>query len=274
MIVLVTGCRSGFGLLIAVSAARAGHTVYAGLRDLTTASALVEAAGDLDVRPVQLDVTSPSERAEVVAAITAEHGRVDVLVNNAGIAVGGPLEEQSEAELRRVFEVNFFGLWELTRLVLPGMRDERSGLIVNVTSMAGRMALPCLGSYAASKHAVKGLTEALRMELDGLGVRVTNVEPGPYATDIFGRNKRLAEDLDEAGPYADLVRQLDRMSEAVLTRSGDPQDVADLVVRLIDDPAPAPRYALGPTTRIRRFLRWATTDATFERVILGRIRGS
>ena len=274
MIVLLTGCRSGFGLLAAVSAARAGHTVYAGLRDVSTAGALREGAGGLPVHPVQLDVTDPAQRERVVTDIVAEHGRLDALINNAGIALAGPLEEVSEAELRKVFEVNLFGLWELTRLVLPGMRERREGIVINVSSMAGRMALPCLGAYAASKHALKGLTEALRMELDEHGVRVTLVEPGPYKTDIFARNKALAGALDREGPYGKLIAQVDAMSEQAIDKAGDAQDVADLLTTLLTTPSPKPRYTLGPTTELRRFLRWALSDGAFERIILSRIMGS
>ncbi|MCZ7687032.1 MAG: SDR family NAD(P)-dependent oxidoreductase [Sandaracinaceae bacterium] len=192
MIVLCTGCRSGFGLSIAVSAARAGHTVYAGLRDLSTGDRLAEATRGLDVRPIQLDVVDPEERRAAVDRVLDEHGRIDALINNAGVPLGGFQEQIEEDELRRLFEVNVFAAWALTKLCLPSMRERREGIVVNITSMAGRQAMPGLGAYAGSKFALEGMTEALRHEMRPFGVRVVLVEPGPYKTDIFARNRVVA----------------------------------------------------------------------------------
>jgi NAD(P)-dependent dehydrogenase (short-subunit alcohol dehydrogenase family) len=249
MIVLVTGCRSGFGLLIAVAAARAGHTVYAGLRDLETRGDLEAAAAGLPVIPVQLDVCDPEQRRAVVERIVAEHGRIDGLVNNAGIALGGFIEQLGEDELRRVFEVNVFAAWALMRDVLPHLRAQRSGVIVNISSMAGRGAMPGLGGYAASKHALEGMSEALRHEMRPFGVRVVLVEPGPYKTDIFSRNRRIAAAVTDSGPYAAMQEKV----EAVFANAefGDAQEVADLVTKLLVDPNPRLRYPLGPRVRAR-----------------------
>jgi NAD(P)-dependent dehydrogenase (short-subunit alcohol dehydrogenase family)/uncharacterized OsmC-like protein len=271
MIVLVTGCRSGFGLLAAVSAARAGHTVYAGLRDLDTADRLRDAGKGLDVTPVQLDVTDAQQRSSVVADIVDRHGAVNALVNNAGIAIAGPLEELTEQEIRRVFEVNVFALWALTNEVLPGMRKQRDGIVINVSSMAGRMALPALGAYAATKHAVTGMSEALRVELHDQGVRVALVEPGPYKTDILGRNRNIGSAVDRDGPYAELMARVERMEKKISPTAGDPQDVADRIVALLGDPAPAFRHPMGPTTEARRLARWLLPDRAFDRRCAERI---
>lgn len=271
MIVLCTGCRSGFGLLIAVSAARAGHTVYAGLRDLDTAEHLREASAGLDVRPVQLDVTDPAQRERVVSEIVEEHGRVDALINNAGIALAGFQEQIQEPELRRLFDVNVFAPFALTKLCLPSMREQRSGIVVNVTSMAGRQAMPVLGGYAGSKFALEGLTEALRHEMRPFGVRVVLVEPGPYKTDIAGRNRWVTEGATEDGPYAGMQRKMERLVEKMEARMGDPQEVADLVVRLLEEPRPALRHPLGPgvAARVwsRRVLPFEAVEKLLERVL-------
>ncbi len=249
MIVLVTGCRSGFGLLIAVAAARAGHTVYAGLRDLGTREELDRAAAGLDVTPIQLDVVDPAQREAALAMITEEHGRIDALVNNAGIALGGFIEQLGDEEVRRVFEVNVFAALALMQLCLPHMRAQRSGAIVNISSMSGRAGLPGLGGYAASKFALEGMTEALRHEMRPFGVRVALVEPGPYKTDIFGRNRRVAEAAAAPGEYAAMGETMESMFAGV--KMGDPQEVADLVVRILRDPKPRLRYPLGPKVRGR-----------------------
>lgn len=272
MIVLCTGCRSGFGLLIAVSAARAGHTVYAGLRDLSTADRLREASAGLDVHPVQLDVTDPAQREAVVSEILEKHGRVDALVNNAGIALAGFQEQIEERELRRLFDVNVFAPFALTKLCLPSMREQRTGIVINVTSMAGRQAMPVLGGYAGSKFALEGMTEALRHEMRPFGVRVALVEPGPYKTDIFGRNRWVSDGADEGGPYTEMQDKMERLVEKMESRMGDPQEVADLVVRLLRERRPALRHPLGPGVAARL---WSRRVLPFEAVekILERILG-
>jgi NAD(P)-dependent dehydrogenase (short-subunit alcohol dehydrogenase family) len=273
MNVLITGCRSGFGLLTAVAAARAGHTVYAGLRDLSSAGDLRTAAGNLPVHPVQLDVTDAGQRQAIVAEIIEKHGAVDALVNNAGVALGGPLEELTEAELRRLFEVNFFGLWALTNDVLPGMRAQRRGHIINVSSMAGRMAMPCLGAYAATKHAVTGMSEALRHEVRDFGVQVVVVEPGPYKTDIFGRNRNIAAAAERAdSPYAELVGRMNRLTEKAEKSAGDPQEVADRIVDLLAADAPPFRNPMGATALPRILARWILPPRAFETLIRAAIQ--
>ena len=268
MIVLCTGCRSGFGLLIAVTAARAGHTVYAGLRDLETQGDLVKLAGNLDVRPVQLDVTNADERETVVRETVEEHGRLDALINNAGRALGGFIEQIAEDELRRLFDVNLFGAWALTKTCLPHLRASGKGIVINITSMAGRQAMPGLGGYAGSKFALEGITEALRHEMRPFGVRVVLVEPGPHATDIFGRSRRIARATKtEGGPYIAYVRRVEQVAEKAEARAGDPQEVADLVTKLLIEPAPKLRYPLGPGVAARLWLRRVLPFEGFERIL-------
>ncbi len=258
MIVLITGCRSGFGLLTAVAAAKAGHRVYAGLRDLTTADELNRATQGLAVEPVQLDVTLADQREQVVASILEREGRIDALVNNAGVALGGFQEQVADDELRRVFEVNVFGLWALTKCVLPTFRSQRSGIVVNVSSMAGRMAMPGLGIYAGSKFAVEGMSESLRHEMRPFGVRVALVEPGPYETDIFTRNRGMCRGAaDRQGPYAGVQTKLEAFMEKRFAKGGlgNPNEVSDLIVGLLTNPSPRLRYPLGPSTTARLWMR-------------------
>ncbi len=251
-IVLVTGCRSGFGLHIARDAARAGHVVYAGLRDPSTIDALVAETRGLDVIPIALDVTDAAQREAAVARILAERGRLDALVNNAGVALGGPLEQVEEDELRRVFEVNVFGLWALTRACLPAMRAAGRGRVINISSMSGRHALPLLGVYASSKFALEGMSEAWRHELRPLGVDVVLVEPGAYRTDLFGRNRTLARRARDEPAYLPLIERIDALFAKTVDRTArDPREVSRLVVALLTARSPALRYALGPGTALR-----------------------
>jgi NAD(P)-dependent dehydrogenase (short-subunit alcohol dehydrogenase family) len=271
--VLITGCRSGFGLGTAVAAARAGFSVYAGLRDLATADDLERAAVGLDVTPLQLDVTRADQRDAAVARILDERGRLDHLVNNAGVAVGGFLEQLEEDELRRVFEVNVFGAWAMTKACLPALRRGGGGSVVMVSSMSGRMALPTLGAYAGSKFALEGLGEAWRHELKPFGIRVVLLEPGAYRTDIFERNRNVCRRFDDPqGPYQPWVRAGDRLHRKIVERlAGDPAEVCDHIVRCLRDPHPALRQPIGPLARpratLRNLLPFAAVELIMERIL-------
>jgi NAD(P)-dependent dehydrogenase (short-subunit alcohol dehydrogenase family) len=246
MVVLVTGCRSGFGLLLAEGAARRGHVVYAGLRDPATDGALRERTGGLDVRPIGLDVTVPEQRQEAVARILAEQGRIDALINNAGIPLGGFLEEVGEDELRRVFETNFFAPWLLTRAVLPTMRAQGRGTIVMMSSRSGRSAFPALGTYASSKFALEGLSEAWRHELRPFGIDVYLVEPGPFKTDIWDRNRHVSKHaFQPGGPYERFEARLDRTFQRIAAGARDPQKVVDHTLDLLDKRGAPLRHSIG-----------------------------
>lgn len=269
MVVLITGCRSGFGKRAAITVARAGHTVYASLRDVDTAGPLMAEAQGLDVRPLQLDVTVPAQREAAVARILAEQERLDALVNNAGVSLAGFLEQLEPDEIRHLFEVNVFGAWALTREVLPTLRAQRSGTVVMVSSMAGRLAMPGLGAYASSKWALEGMSEAWRHELAPWGVRVVLVEPGPYATDILDRNRRLGRRVrDPDSPWAPMVERLMGLfEEQAPRRSGDPQEVADAILRVLERDAPRLRHPMGPLARTREVLKRLAPFWVIERIV-------
>lgn len=262
MIVLITGCRSGFGLLTAVDAARKGHTVYAGLRDLSTAGELRAASEGLPVHPVQLDVTDPAQRQAVVDEIVAEHGHIDVLVNNAGIGMGGFVETFREDEIRKVFDVNLFGAWGMTKACLPAMRRADSGLIVNVSSMSGVVGMPGLGVYASSKFALEGMSEALRHELKLFGIRVVSIQPGPYKTPIWGRNRLTCEAAGHPeSPYREAIEVIMKVYDHVGTKQvEDPSEVSQRIVSLFDDPDPTFRHPMGKgaygKAMAKRLLPW------------------
>jgi NAD(P)-dependent dehydrogenase (short-subunit alcohol dehydrogenase family) len=246
MVVLVTGCRSGFGLLLAEGAARRGHVVYAGLRDPATDGELRERTRGLDVRPLALDVTHPAQRTEAVARILSEQGRIDALVNNAGTPLGGFLEEVGEDELRGVFEVNFFGVWLLTREVLPAMRAQQRGTIVMMSSRSGRSAFPALGTYASSKFALEGLSEAWRHELRPFGIDVYLVEPGPFKTDIWERNRRVSVNAFRPdGPYQRFESKLDATFKKVAAGARDPKQVVDRTLDLLGKRGAPLRHSIG-----------------------------
>lgn len=277
MVVLVTGARSGIGRLVALEAARRGHSVIASVRDLGTAGDLIAETQDLPLQVVALDVTKANDRERAVRDIIAEHGRIDVLVNNAGLALGGLLELVSEEELRKQFEINVFAVWSLTQAVLPHMRSQRSGTVLMVSSMSGRMAMPGLGAYAGSKFALEGMSEAWRHELRGLGIRVVLVEPGPFKTDIWKRNEWVATGMNEPGPdYASLAQRLrgDLFAKAA-KNAEDPQIVAKICCDAMEHGRPHLRYPVGQGTfgreLTRRFVPFRVVEWAIDRALRGKL---
>lgn len=230
--VLVTGCSSGFGKLTALLFARHGHTVFATMRDTAKAGPMAAMAAEegLDVRVLALDVTDDaSVRSAVAAAEEAAGGALDVVVNNAGMELRGPIEECTDAEVWAQLDTNVLGLVRVVRAVLPAMRSRRSGVVVNVSSIAGLVARPYAGMYSASKHALEAISEALHHELRPFGVRVAVVEPGQFETDLLA-NATVAEGFGPDSPYR---------------ASSDAFDVA--VRRLVPDGRPAPAEVVAET---------------------------
>ncbi|MBT3222538.1 MAG: SDR family NAD(P)-dependent oxidoreductase, partial [Proteobacteria bacterium] len=273
--VLITGCSSGLGLHIAEQAALAGHRVYGGLHSLDNGQELFALAKDLEITPLKLDVTLASDREAAVERIVAEEGAIDCLVNNAGTSLGGFMEELTEEELRHVFEVNFFGVWALTKACLPHMRQAKKGLIIMISSVSGRVAMPVIGAYASSKFALEGMSEALRHESRPFGVQVTLVEPGAYATEMFGRNRRYAERaFDEASPYYELMKAADEwFSSVVAKRKADPVEVGRLVTSLMTRRQVKMRYPIGPGVKLRlglmQWMPYGLLDRLYGRILTG-----
>ena len=191
-VILVTGASSGFGRAIALSLASKGHKVFATTRG---------AGGALPgTTHVMLDVTDDASVAGCVDAVISTAGRIDVLINNAGSGFAGAIEDTAIDEAEAQFDTNFFGLHRMCRAVLPRMREQRGGLIINMSSLAGQIAIPFQGFYSASKFAIEGYTEALRMEVRSFGVRVSMIEPGDFAT-AFTANRRMTRASSPDSPY-------------------------------------------------------------------------
>lgn len=239
-VALVTGTSSGFGLLTAISLARAGLRVLASMRTLTRRADLERAAADAGVslEVVELDVNKPESIADTIARA----GPIDVLVNNAGTSILGSVENMAMHELREIFETNFFGATAMMKAVLPDMRARRSGRIINVASVAGKIALGGISAYSASKHALEGLSDALRFEVQQLGIQVSLIEPGMFPT-MMTRTPRLTE--RHGGPYEDVERAFAGMLEEACERAPDLQQVADAIVHAATARSPRHRYVVG-----------------------------
>jgi len=257
-IAVITGTSSGFGLLSAVEMAGKNFKVVATMRDLGRRESLDKAAlaagvnAGIDVR--RLDVTEFASLPGFIEGVLRDHGRVDVLVNNAGFAVAGFVEDLKLEEIRLQFETNFFVTVALTKAALPAMRAQRSGHIIMVSSVSGLHGSPIVSSYSASKHALEGWSESLRLEVRSLGIKVALVEPGSYETDIWTRNAHLGERVSD--PNSPNRARSQRLRDAVRKlKKRDPIEVARLIARIAQDPNPRLRYLIGPDAQVQMLFK-------------------
>jgi NAD(P)-dependent dehydrogenase (short-subunit alcohol dehydrogenase family) len=261
-VVLITGASAGFGKVCAEHLSLHGHRVYGTSR---RAEAPEPGGTDTGPRMIPMDVCDDDSVRAAVDLVLTREGRLDVVVNNAGVGVAGSVEDTLPEEALALFETNFFGVHRVCRAVLPALRRQGSGLIVNVSSLGGRMTLPFQGFYSASKYAVESLTEALRMELKPFGIRVTMIEPGDFKTD-FTANRTFARASGDDSAYAERCRIAVSVMEKDELGGSDPKQVARLVARLMEKNSPRARYPIGSLPErvfvgLKRFL----PDALFER---------
>ncbi|MGA5193480.1 oxidoreductase [Streptomyces exfoliatus] len=239
---LITGANSGFGRAFTEAAVAAGDVVVAAARRIGTLDDLVAAHPD-QVEAVALDVTDTAAIDAVVRDVAARHGRIDVLVNNAGRTHVGSVEETSDAELRSLFDLHVFGPAALTRAVLPHMRARRSGAIVQLSSVGGQASMAGFGAYSATKFALEGMSEALAAEVRPLGIDVLIVEPGAFRTSLFGNHSLSG---DGVADYADTVGSTRAFVETGGgTQAGDPAKAAAAVLAALNAEETPLRLALG-----------------------------
>ncbi|MFN2377808.1 MAG: oxidoreductase [Candidatus Binatia bacterium] len=264
--VLITGCSTGIGRAAALRLVKTGRPVYATARRPDSIRDL-EAAG---CTTLALDVCDEASMAAAVAEVEAREGAVGVLVNNAGYGSDGAIEEVPMDEVRRQFETNVFGLARMTQLVLPGMRAQRSGRILNLSSMGGRMTLPGGGFYHATKYAVEALSDALRFEVAGFGIQVVIIEPGIIKTE-FGRTAldKVNAAAKPGSPYEDFHHKLAASLEDIYTGSlakiaADPDTVAKVIERAITASRPKTRYLVTAGAHVFVGLRRWLGDRGFD----------
>lgn len=271
--ILITGCSSGFGRLAALTLARRGDRVFATLRDLDSPGAkLLREAAETEQLPLtvhRLDVTDPASVAAAVDEMRQDGGRIDVLVNNAGFAYRGPIDALADEELRQQFDTNVIGVARMVRAVLPAMREQGAGTIVNVSSVMGAVTYPFEGAYSASKHALDAMSEAMRFELAPYGIKVFVVAPGVFATS-FGANAKLGARFGAEHPlraqYDDAVAKFFASFEA-----GDPAEVVAAIADAIDRPdGPFHRFVGAEAAQVAGLYRQHDYD-TFLAGVLSRI---
>jgi NAD(P)-dependent dehydrogenase (short-subunit alcohol dehydrogenase family) len=268
--VLVTGCSSGIGRATAQHLASRGWTVYATARRVE-ALADLEAAG---CRTLPLDVTDEASMQAAVSTVEGEHGAVGVLINNAGYSQSGAVESVAMDDVRRQFETNVFGLVRMCQLVLPGMRAQRHGRIVNVSSMGANFTFPGGGFYHATKYAVEAISDALRFEVKGFGIGVVLVQPGIIRTGFADAATDAIHSATPAeGPYATFNAAVAGSTQSVYERGplarlgGAPEAVARTIERAITARAPKIRYRVTPSARLLVGQRALMTDGMWDRML-------
>jgi NADP-dependent 3-hydroxy acid dehydrogenase YdfG len=268
--ILISGCSSGIGAATAAALVRAGHTVYATARQVDALADLVA----LGCRPLTLDVTSEDSMMAGVKAIEAEHGQVGTLINNAGLAEYGPIEESDLERVRAMFETNVFGLARLTQIALPAMRRSRSGRIINIGSMGGRLTFPVGGYYHATKYAVEAISDALRVEVKPFGIDVILVEPGLIRTNFESRmNEGLEQGAargDTATAYSDLLSANEKRTTGSYANdfmATGPETVAEVILKAVQSSRPRSRYVVTPAAKMLINLRRFGGDRVWDRTM-------
>lgn len=267
---IVTGSSSGFGLLCAIELAINGFDVIATMRDINKANLLIDMANKqkilehIHVHP--LDVTESNSIFDLKNFLS-DFQSIDVLVNNAGFALGGFSEELSIEEYRLQFETNFFGVIAVTNALLPFMRAQKHGRIINMSSISGRMGFPGLSAYVSSKHALEGYSESLRLEMKPFGIDVVLVEPGSYQTNIWSSVDDTKQNMES--PYHSYMKRILNEIESSKNDHGDPQDVAKLVAHIASlEKTPDLRYPIGKGVKKNLFLKNSLPWKLIEKAII------
>lgn len=274
-IALITGTSSGFGMLTAVALAKKGFQVFAAMRSLDRRGPLVQLIKEEGVSDhielIQMDVTDPLEIKQVVNQIVDRFKRIDVLINNAGYAAPGFVEEVSLDDWRKQFETNFFGVVSLTQTVLPFMRNQRKGTIINMSSISGRMGFPALGPYVSSKFALEGFSESLRLEMAPFGVHVVLIEPGSYQTEIWrkGLEATASSSMPDYHPWKERIRLEVEQTSAT---AGNPHDVIRLIEHVLQTKHPKLRYPIGKGVKAGMAFKALLPWNWFERIMVKQLR--
>jgi NAD(P)-dependent dehydrogenase (short-subunit alcohol dehydrogenase family) len=260
-VVLITGASSGIGKACAEHLHQRGYRVYGTSRH---AAMETSAASSVGFKMIKMDVDVDNSVGRGIEWVVEQERRLDVVVNNGGFGLAGAIEDTSIEEAKAQLETNFFGALRVCQAVLPIMREQGGGYIVSISSLAGRIAVPFQGLYSASKFAMEGLTEALRLEVRPYGIRVVLIEPGDLATEFTAHRRRTAQSQHNPA-YRERYETALRIMEASEAEGGTPQEVARLLERIIKDPSPRLRYTVGPFfQRAAAELRKAVPARLFE----------
>ena len=246
-VAIVTGSSSGIGRETALILARNGYITFATVRNLDKTADLKQISENekIDLRLVELDVTKDESVNNAIDSILRETGRIDILVNNAGYGLIGAFEDSSIEEVKNQYETNFFGVIRTTQSVLPTMRKQKSGIIVNIDSGVGRFGFPAGSAYASTKFALEGLSESMGYELEPFGIRVVIIEPGVITTNFVKSTVIAKKATDPNSPYIQLVKAMETNFDKMIKNGSTPENVAQVIFDAIKDKSPKLRYPAG-----------------------------
>ena len=266
-VALVTGSSSGIGFETALALARENYFTFASMRNTDKAGKIQEIAKkeNLNLEVIELDVDKEESIKSAVKKIQEQKGRIDVLVNNAGYGLFGCLEDVSMDELKAQFETNFFGVVRLIQEITPTMRKHGSGIIVNVSSVAGRIGFPGTPAYISSKFALEGLSECMRYELSPFGIKTIIIEPGVIKTDFFSSMKVAKGKPDS--PYKEITEKVMNGVKMMAEMGTPPDEVAKTIIKAIQTKEPLPRYIVGTDASMFLEAKKMKTDIEFENYI-------
>ncbi len=266
-VALVTGSSSGIGYETALSLARKGYKTYASMRDTSKGAKILDIAKkeNLELKVIQLDVDDDSSIDSAVDVILKEDDTIDVLVNNAGYGLFGCVEDITITDLKKQFQTNFFGIVTLIQKIAPIMRKNKSGTIVNVSSVAGRIGFPGSPAYISSKFALEGLSECMRYELGQFGIKTIIIEPGVIKTNFMSSMKMVQPKKDS--PYTDLTNQVISGIKMMAELGTEPSEVAKVITKAIAEPDPLPRYVVGNDAAMFLEAKKTKSDIEFENYI-------
>jgi NAD(P)-dependent dehydrogenase (short-subunit alcohol dehydrogenase family) len=268
-VAVVTGSSSGIGLETAILLSKSGFHTYASMRNLEKSKNIITEIANteknLPLTVVQLDVNDDKSVKDAISQIVSEKGRIDVLVNNAGYGLFSPIEDVTLGQVKEQFETNFFGAIRVMHAVMPIMRRQRSGTIVNISSLAGRVGIPVFSAYAATKFALEGLSESIRYELKEWGINIVIIEPGVIKTNAFENLKTADTRSRSESPYADLIERVSKGFEEMIDNSSSPPKlVAEAILNAITSKDPEIRYVVGEDAKSIMEVRKNTSDKEFE----------
>ena len=269
-VAIVTGSSSGIGYETALVLARNGFRTYATMRNLEKAKAIsdISKSEKLSLHTIKLDVTDEKSVNDAIKTIKSDAKRIDVLVNNAGYGLTGSLEDLSMSEIKAQYETNVFGLIRVTQAVLPIMREQKSGIIVNISSIGGKMAIPLQSPYHGTKFAVEGLSESIAYELEPFGIKVVIIEPGAIKTNFDTGMVVAQKNQNPSSPYYKSMQKLQSSINSVFKNGTPPTKVAEVILNAITTPNPNLRYTVGDDAALLAQKRRELPDSEFQNLVL------
>jgi NAD(P)-dependent dehydrogenase (short-subunit alcohol dehydrogenase family) len=268
-VAVVTGSSSGIGYETSLTLARSGFFTYATMRNLGKGASIKSVATKegLPIRVAQLDVTEDRSINHAVHSIISDVGKIDVLVNNAGYGLNGAFEDLAMEEIKAQFETNLFGVIRVSQAVLPIMRRQKSGIIINISSAAGRFGYPGESAYISTKFAIEGLSESMVYELEPFGIRVVLVEPGPIRTNFADGMVSAKKSQDPTSPYGEFMKKLNAVLASIRENASSPDLVAKIVLKALTSENPSLRYLAGKDMETWMEAKRSMSDEEFRKTI-------